>query len=83
MYLLKVAENIQFLARQGISLCGDYDTAKDSNFMQLMHRHALDDPKLLDMLGKKTQIQNEIIKIMSLSILRILLHLFNMQNNLP
>ena len=60
-YMLKVAENIQFLARQGIALRGD-----GTNFMQLMHLCAIDDPKVQDMLGKKTdeytspQIQNEI-----------------------
>ena len=45
--------NIQFLTRQGIALNGD-GTGRDSNFMQLMQLRAIDDPKVLDMLGKKT-----------------------------
>ena len=74
-YLIKVAESIKFLSRQGIALRGD-GTESDSNFMQLLHLRALDDPEILTMLSKKTdkytspQIQNELIKIMSVQILR-------------
>ena len=35
-HLLKVAQNVKFLARQGIPLRGDGDGG-DSNFMQLLH----------------------------------------------
>ena len=44
--LMKIAENIRFLARQGLSLCGD-GTEDNSNFNQLLHLRALDDPNLL------------------------------------
>ena len=72
--LIKVAENIRYLSRQGIAFRGDGDEV-DSNFMQLMHLRALDDPDLVSFLSKKTnkytspQIQNELIKIMALQIL--------------
>ena len=52
-YLLKVAQNIQFLSRQGIALSGD-GPETDHNFMQLMHLCALDDPEVLNMLSKNT-----------------------------
>ncbi len=41
-YLIKVAQNIKFLARQGIAFRGDGDES-DGNFMQLLHLRALDD----------------------------------------
>ncbi len=74
-YLIKIAQNIRFLCRQGIALRGN-GTEVDSNFMQLLQVRAIDDPKICAMLEKKAgkytspQIQNEIIKIMSLNILR-------------
>ena len=74
-YLIKVAQNIRFLSRQGIALRGDADKS-DGNFMQLMHLRAIDDTTINDMLKKKTdkytspQIQNELLNIMSLHILR-------------
>ena len=49
-YLLKGAQNIQFLSRQGIALRGD-GPETDSNFMQLMHLRALDDPEVLNVLS--------------------------------
>ena len=52
-YLLKVAQNIQFLSRQGIALRGD-GPETDSNFMQLMHLCALDDPEVLNVPSKNT-----------------------------
>ena len=45
-YLLKVAQNVRFLARQGIPLCGDGDEA-DSNFMHLLHLRWADDSQVL------------------------------------
>ena len=74
-YLLKVIQNVKFLARQGLSLRGDGDI-KDSNFMQLLHLRAIDDPNISTTLEKKSdkytspQIQNEILKLLSLQILR-------------
>ena len=51
-YLIKVAQNIRFLSRQGIALHGDAGES-DSNFMQLMHLRAVDDTTINDMLTKK------------------------------
>ena len=74
-YLIKVAQNVTFLARQGIPLRGDGDEG-DSNFMQLLHLRGADDPWVLTFLQQRTdkytspQIQNELIKIMALHILR-------------
>ena len=62
-YLLKVIQNIMFLARQGMALRGDNDES-DSNFMQLLRLHSKDDAQLLQHLEKKSdkytspQIQN-------------------------
>ena len=44
-YLLKVAETIKFMARQGIPLRGDEDET-DSNFMQLLNLRVADDPQM-------------------------------------
>ena len=74
-YLIKVAQNVRFLARQGIPLRGDGDEG-DSNFMQLLHLRGADDPRVLTFLQQRTdkytspQIQNELIKIMAVHILR-------------
>ena len=65
-YLLKVFQNMQLLARQGIAICGDQDES-DSNFMQLLALRGIDDPMIKQNLEKKTdkytspQIQNEIL----------------------
>lgn len=73
--LKTIAESIRFLARQGIALRGD-DDEKDSNFMQLLFLRASNDPELLLWLERKTNnytspdIQNELLKIMALRILR-------------
>ena len=48
-YLLKVFQNIQFLARQGIALRGHDE--QNSNFIQLLHLRSDDDHKILDSLG--------------------------------
>lgn len=74
-YVYKVIENIQFLSRQGIALCGD-GNEKDSNFMQLLLLRSANHPTVLSFLERKTdnytspQIQNEILKVKSLQILR-------------
>ena len=52
--LVKVAENIRYLSRQGIAFRGDGDEV-DSNFLQLMHLRALDDPDLVSFLSKETK----------------------------
>lgn len=44
--LTTIAQNIHFLARQGISLRGD-GKEDDSNFYQLLHLRAIDQPHLL------------------------------------
>ena len=44
--LMKIAKNIRFLARQGLSFRGD-GAEDSSNFNQLLHLRALDDPNLL------------------------------------
>ena len=43
--LLKIAESIRFLARQGLPLRGNYD-GSDSNFTQLLRLRAVDDMQL-------------------------------------
>lgn len=73
--LLKVLSNIRFLARQGIALCGDGDE-NDSNFIQLLKLRGLDDPRIEPWLQRKTDkyishdLQNELLKVMALSVLR-------------
>ena len=73
--LMKIAENIRFLARQDLSLRGD-GTEDNSNFNQLLHLRALDDPNLLTWVQKKAEkytspeIQNELLKIMAQTVTR-------------
>ena len=77
--LLKIISNLKFLARQGLPLRGDGSEA-DSNFMQLMKLYAKDDPQLAEWLDKKTNkyvshdIQNELLRVMALSVLREIAH---------
>ena len=62
--LLRILENICFLARQGLALRGHGDDS-DSNFIQLLQLRASDHPDILPWLNKKTNnyvslvIQNE------------------------
>jgi len=73
--MMKVAQNIRFLARQGLSLRGD-GTEDNSNFNQLLRLRALDDPNLLTWVQKKAEkytspeIQNELLKIMAQAVTR-------------
>ena len=73
--LLKILSNIRFLGRQGLAFRGDGDES-DSNFMQLFHLRSEDNPSLLGWLEKRTdkytspEIQNSIIKVMGLQVLR-------------
>ena len=70
-YLLKVAQSVKFLARQGIPLRGD-GNERDSNFMQLLYLRGADDPQFLTGLQQRSdrytspQIQNELIKTMEI-----------------
>ena len=73
-YLLKLFQNIQFLSRQGIALCGHDE--QNSNFIQLLQLRSVDDYKILEYLTSKTdkytshQMQNEMLQVMALRILR-------------
>ena len=73
--LLKILQNVMFLARQNIALRGDKDES-DSNFNQLLHLRACDDSDIKDWLKKKTdkytsaEIQNEMLEVMALQVLR-------------
>ena len=76
---LKILSIIRFLARQGLPFRG-HGEEHDSNFLQLMNLRAEDDPRISDWLKKKSNkytspdIQNEVLKIMALSVLRQLMH---------
>ena len=71
---LKVLGCIRFLARQGLALRGDGEN--ESNLMQLLRFQCVDCPDLSNWLSKKTNkfvshdIQNEILKLMALTVLR-------------
>ena len=73
--LLKILSNIRFLARQSIAIRGDGDE-ENSNFIQLFKLRGEDDPKFAKWLKKKTDkyvsadIQNELLKVMGLQVLR-------------
>ena len=64
-YLLKIIQNVKFLARQGLAFRGDGDE-KDSNFIHILQLRAIDDPTISAGLEKKSgkytspQIQNEV-----------------------
>ena len=71
---LKILENIRFLARQGLALRGR-DDDHNSNFMQLYHLRAIDNPELETWLKKKVsytgaKVQNEILQTMALQVLQ-------------
>ena len=71
--LLKILSCIKFLGRQGLALRGDGDES-DGNFLQLLKLQA--DEATMDWLQRKCnkytshEIQNEILKIMALNVLR-------------
>ena len=73
--LSTIAENISFLARQGISLRGD-GKEDDINFHQLLHLRAIDQPHLLTWLERKSdkhtspQVQIELLTVMGCTVLR-------------
>ena len=72
---LKVLSSIKFLARQGLPLRGHGDES-DSNFLQLLKLRGEDDARIATWLEKKTDkytapdMQNEILKVMALEVLR-------------
>ena len=72
---LKLLSNVRFLARQALPLQGDGDES-DSNYIQLLKLHGEDDPRVFEWLKKKTDkytsadTQNEMLKVMSLQVLR-------------
>ena len=70
---LKWLSNARFLPRQGLAFRGD---GEECNFMRLLHLRAEDDSSLLDWMKQKTNkytsgdMQNEIVKVMALRVLR-------------
>ena len=72
--LLKILQNIRFLARQGLALRGRDDDC-NSNFMQLYHLRAIDNLELQTWLQKRdtytsARVQNEILQTMALQVLQ-------------
>ena len=71
----KSFSNIRFLARQGLPLRGLGDES-DSNFIQLLKLRSEDDIRFVNWIEKKTDkylapdIQNKVLKVMSLQVLR-------------
>ena len=74
-YIFKVFQTIQFLTRQGLPLRGDQNDL-ESNFLQLMRLRGADDDNITKHLEQYSdkytchQVQNEIIRIMALTVLR-------------
>ena len=72
--LLKIFENIRFLARQELPLRGDGDES-NSNFVQLFKLRSADDSSMLEWLQKRTNkytskdIQNEILNVLAAEVL--------------
>ena len=72
---LNLLSNARFLSRQGLAFREDVDES-DSNFMRLIYLRSEDNPKLVDCVNQKTDeytshdMQNELVKIMALRILR-------------
>ena len=75
--LTKIISCLRYLACQGFPLRG-HGNDQDSNFKQLLTCRAEDDPMFSEWLNRKNQnfispeIHNEILKEMSLSVLRII-----------
>ena len=72
---LKLLSNARYLSRQGLAFRGDSNES-DSNFMQLLNLRSEDDSNLVDWMKQKTskytspEMQNEMVKVMALHILR-------------
>lgn len=73
--LFQIVSSIRFLSRQGLAMRGGGDEA-DGNLKQLLQMKAEEDPNLAEWLKRKENvytspdIQNEILKLMGLQILR-------------
>ena len=73
--LLKIMSSIRYLARQGLALRGDGDE-DDGNFLQLLKLKGEDDPAMLEWVKRKVnkytshEIQNDIVKVMAMHVLR-------------
>ena len=73
--LLQIMSCVRFLCRQGLAMRGDGDES-DSNLHQLLRMKAEDDPNLKNWLKRKENvytspdIQNEIVKVLALQVLR-------------
>ena len=73
--MLKLLSNARFLSRQGLAFRGDGDES-DSNFMRLIYLRSEDNAKLVDWIKQKTDkytsgdMQNEMVKVMALRVLR-------------
>ena len=75
-FLLKILQNIRFLARQSLAFRGNWNyeekNEEDSNYYQLLKLRCEDDAKLTKWLNKSTNrftspaIQNEMLEIMAL-----------------
>ena len=69
------AENLHFLARQRIGLCGDGDES-NSNFHQLLMLRLIKNTKIGAWLDRKkdrctsAEIKNQLLKVMVLTVLR-------------
>ena len=74
--LMKILSNVRFLARQALPLRGDKEGERNSNFNQLYLLRAEDNPFLHDWMKRRADkytskdIQNEMMKIMALRVLR-------------
>ena len=72
---LKILSNVRFLARKGLPLRGDGNEC-DSNFIQLLRLRGEDDSRVLDWIRRKSDkytssdIQNEMVRVMALEVLR-------------
>jgi len=83
--LYKILTNVLYLAHQGLPLRGD-GTEDDSNYTQLLKLRGIDDPRVFDWIKRKSNkytsadIQNEMLMVMSLSILKEVAK--NLQNTL-
>ena len=73
--LYQILSSIRFLGRQGLAIRGDGNEL-DGNFQQLLRMKAEEDPNMAEWLKRKEnvytipEIQNEIIKLMGLQVLR-------------
>ena len=73
--LIKILSSLRFLGRQGLPIRGDGDDT-DRNYTQLLTVRGEDDSRMLEWLKRKNEkytcaeVQNEMLQIMALSMLR-------------